>query len=206
MLPAVLWPGNSVLEQHCSPLVDHCLHLQPSCRPPMTKVYETLVSIARENSELAERETFAALDQLRSWTDSAVHDCLAATTQGRARRGGHVQRQVNHEQFLPLAVQENLAAEITSTTRYALQGRMPTMEHGMVSSLLVTMMQWNFALKESPCCLYHCAVTACIGVCERLQTVPCHRSFTPYGDEQCMTCGLLLCRGEQCDVCCEGGS
>merc|ERR1712204_45203 len=104
--------------------------------------------------------------------------------------------------FSPLVAEEKQAAEITSITRCALQGRTPTTETGMATTLIMSMIQWNFAVKESSCCLYHCALAACIGVCERLQAQPCQHSFLPYCDEQCMTCGLLLVGGDQCIVCC----
>jgi len=196
MLPSVLWPGRSSLEQFFKPLVDDCLLLEPSLRPPMPKIYEALVAVARQNNELAGLHIeFAAPDQLRGWTDSAVSTCLATSVQGHARR-------VMNQRLLTSMAKETHIAEISSsTTRHAIQGRRPTTEQSMVCTLLSSMHQWNFALTDSPCCLYHCAVAKCISLCERLQARPCNQDFTPHGEGQCMACGLLLEGDEDCIAC-----
>jgi len=196
VLPAVLWPGMSSLEELCKQVVDDCLHIEPSLRPTMPKVYEVLVAVARGSDMLAGlRMEWAAPDQLRPWTDAVVHDCLAASSYSRARR-------VTRQRLVPgPKANGKQTAEITNTTRYALVGRIPTTEEGMMASLFTTMMQWNFALTQSTCCLYHGAVTECIRVCERLQTHPCQQTFMPTGHVQCLTCGLLFDQGEQCVAC-----
>merc|ERR1712150_229880 len=189
MMPSVVWPGNSSLEQFCKPLVDDCLQLDPLLRPPMTQVYEALAVVAGQHSELARlRLEWTASDQLRAWTGSAVHECLsAAPVQCRSRKVKH-ERRANEEQ----------AAQITSTTRYVVMGRMPSTEEGMMTSLFNSMLQWNFALSESPCCLFHAAVAECIRVCEKLQALECQEAYMPKAHGQCLTCGLLLDDDEQC--------
>jgi len=196
MLPNVLWPGVSPLESLCKPLVDDCLQLEPSLRPPMPKVYEVLVRVARESDMLAGlRMEWATPDQLQPWTDSVVHECLTASSHNRARR-------VKGQNLVPRAAEgERTAGLITKTTRYALVGRIPTTDEGMIASLFTTMMQWNFALTESPCCLYHGAVTECIRICEQLREYPCQQTFMPTGHLQCLTCGLLFDQGEGCAAC-----
>jgi len=194
MLPSVLWPGKSALEQFCKPLVDDCLLLEPSLRPPTPKIYEAVVAVARQNSELAGlRIEFAAPDQLRGWTDSAVHTCLAASVQ-HARR-------VQDQRYLTSMARETPVAEISSTARHALQGRRPTTKQSMLYTLLKAMHQWNFAVTDSPCCLFHCALAECISMCEQLQAMPCRPQFVPHSEGQCMTCGLLLDEGERCIAC-----
>jgi len=195
ILPAVLWPGMSPLEHLCKQLVDDCLQLEPSLRPPMPKVYEVLVSVARVNDMLAGlRMEWAAPDQLRPWTDSVEHECLAASSHSRARR-------VTRQNVVPRAAGGKQAAEITDSTRYALVGRVPTTDEGMMASLFTSMLQWNFALAESPCCLYHAAIKECIRICEQLRGHPCQESFLPTGHFQCLACGLLFDQGEQCIAC-----
>jgi len=161
----------------------------------MTKIYEILASIARENGELAgECTEFAAADQLRSWTDSAVQDCLAAPEKRQARK-------VNQRHLLQSVAEEQQTAEITSAPPCALQGRMPTTNEGMITTLFMTMMQWNFSVDDAPCCMYHGAVLTCIRLCEQLRAGPCRIGMMHVGEVQCMTCGLLLARDEQCAVC-----
>jgi len=199
VMPAVLWPGMSSLEELCKQLVADCLQLEPSLRPPMPNVYEELAAVARESDMLAGlRMEWAAPDQLQPWTDSVVHECLAAMPHSRVRS----RKRLN---LMPRAAERaaggNLTAEGTITRRYALVGRMPTTEEGMASSLITCMLQWNFELEESPCCLYHGAVSACSRVCAWLQAQRCQQAFMPMGDTQCATCGMLIDEAERCVAC-----
>lgn len=209
VLPSPLWPGNNSLENRGRILVDDCVSVDAVLRPSMSRVYDFLIGMLKENEELAGLADFVAPDQLRSWTDEALNECLAAPLPGHPSRvkqtGLKTATRRQEEQTGSKTAtrrQEEQQEPIPTKPCFALQGMAPTQRQGILFSLLMTLMQWNFELPSEPCCLYHAALTACMRACETLQARQCQIGFMPGGSVQCNQCGLLLEDGESCTVCC----
>eukprot|EP00929_Paragymnodinium_shiwhaense_P023021 TRINITY_DN14513_c0_g1_i2.p1 TRINITY_DN14513_c0_g1~~TRINITY_DN14513_c0_g1_i2.p1 ORF type:complete len:602 (-),score=109.46 TRINITY_DN14513_c0_g1_i2:187-1992(-) len=96
----------------------------------------------------------------------------------------------------------NPNSNLNDNSPLVLSSRSPTHIAAKETTLLCTLMRWNFRRPAGLCCGYHSAVLDLGVVAQRLAQGPCQHNFKPTDDWQCHYCGLLYgTEEEDCEVC-----
>jgi len=92
------------------------------------------------------------------------------------------------------------------TLNLVVNGRAVTPRNTILLTLISTMLQWNYPVKDDTCCTYHAALELLISVAKDMQMQRCNTDFGLSDCSQCPTCGILHINEDgdglfTCDVC-----
>jgi len=73
----------------------------------------------------------------------------------------------------------------------AVNGLVATPRDTIWTTLLSTMLQWNYPVQKDACCVYHAALEVLISNARDMSTRPCNTDFFPPNCVQCPACGIL---------------